>query len=153
MGGTASDSGAETSSGSDRLRRPLGADPPPRAHPVGHDDDGTHGQRGESAGLAQSAAERPTTWAKRRRKEVRFVVRPMGCASPEATPRGTANAPATWPGGANFDMVRERGSGPPLNRVGRIEASVGLDLPETIGAIDRAIHARLERHLSLVATR
>lgn len=64
-----------------------------------------------------------------------------------------ANAPAGGPGHSNLEMVRERGSGPPLNRAGRIEASVGLDLPEAIGAVDGPIHARLERNLRLVATR
>jgi hypothetical protein len=48
---------------------------------------------------------------------------------------------------------QERGSGPPRSTASNRPASVGLDLPEAIRAIDRSIHARLERNLCLVATR
>jgi hypothetical protein len=40
-----------------------------------------------------------------------------------------------------------------LDRVGQGRASVGLDLPKAIRAVNRAIHARLEWNLRLVAAR
>src|SRR5256885_9437871 len=39
------------------------------------------------------------------------------------------------------------------NRGTRRQRSVGLDLAEAVGAVDRPVHPRLERHLGLVAAR